>query len=177
MDYATDWFLRKTCVMLNLHHIKYYFLVFMVALADQLSKIAIRTKINENEQLIFLNGHFKILSVHNKGAFLSLGDSWPTSMRWVILILFVSILLLVLWRLMLHSSTTTKHKLCYSIIIGGGLGNLIDRIYFDGVTDFLWIGFGPLQTGVFNLADMGILFGVLYLILEPFYLKIHSKNN
>ncbi len=163
--------------MLSSYNIKYYLYVFLITLADQLSKIAIRMNISENEQLIFLNGHFKILFVHNKGAFLSLGDSWSTSMRWIILILFVCFLLLVLWRLMVHSSTTAKHKLCYSIIIGGGLGNLIDRIYFDGVTDFLWIGFGPLQTGVFNLADMGILFGVLYLILEPFYLKIHSKNN
>ena len=162
--------------MLNLQHIKYYFLVFLVTLADQLSKIAIRMNFSEHEQHIFLNGHFKVLFVQNSGAFLSLGHSWPTWLRWLVLILFVSVLLFILWRLMVHASTSAKHKVCYSVILGGGIGNLIDRVYFDGVTDFLWIKLGPLQTGVFNLADVGILFGVLYLILEPFYLKVHSKN-
>jgi signal peptidase II len=53
-----------------------------------------------------------------------------------------------------------------SLLAGGGIGNLIDRIANDGaVTDFVRIGIGPLRTGIFNLADVAIVVGVLVLAL------------
>jgi signal peptidase II len=51
------------------------------------------------------------------------------------------------------------------LLTGGGLGNLIDRISNNGaVTDFLRLGIGPLRTGIFNLADVAIVSGVLMLL-------------
>jgi signal peptidase II len=49
-----------------------------------------------------------------------------------------------------------------ALICGGGIGNLIDRVRFDGlVTDFLNVGAGPLRTGIFNVADMALMLGLL----------------
>jgi signal peptidase II len=52
-------------------------------------------------------------------------------------------------------------------ILGGGLSNLLDRCLYDGrVFDFLNVGIGTLRTGVFNVADMGIMLGVALLLLS-----------
>ena len=57
-----------------------------------------------------------------------------------------------------------------ALIIGGGLGNLIDRILNQGaVIDFMNIGIGPIRTGVFNVADLAILAGIF--IFAAFYAK------
>lgn len=56
-----------------------------------------------------------------------------------------------------------------SLILGGGLGNLIDRLLRDGhVTDFLNVGFGSLRTGIFNVADAAITTGALLVLAAAF---------
>ena len=61
-----------------------------------------------------------------------------------------------------------------ALILAGGIGNLIDRISNNGlVTDFINVGIGPLRTGVFNVADMAVLFGVLALG----YLSIYTHED
>lgn len=62
------------------------------------------------------------------------------------------------------------------MIIGGGMGNLIDRLFFNGlVIDFLNIEIGPLRSGIFNVADIAIMvggFALLYMYFrEEYYLK------
>jgi signal peptidase II len=53
-----------------------------------------------------------------------------------------------------------------SLIVGGGFGNLVDRVFRSGaVTDFIYMRYGPLRTGVFNLADVFITTGVFALLL------------
>ena len=47
-----------------------------------------------------------------------------------------------------------------TLLIAGGLGNLIDRLVYGYVTDFLNVGIGSLRTGIFNVADMAIMLGV-----------------
>jgi signal peptidase II len=55
-----------------------------------------------------------------------------------------------------------------SLVIGGGIGNLIDRVAFNGgVTDFMNMGIGSLRTGIFNVADVWIMAGVVLLALTP----------
>lgn len=56
-----------------------------------------------------------------------------------------------------------------SLILAGGIGNLIDRVVFNGVvTDFLNIGIGSLRTGIFNIADVVIMLGVGLVIYRSF---------
>lgn len=53
-----------------------------------------------------------------------------------------------------------------ALICGGGIGNLIDRVRFDGhVTDFLNLGVGSIRTGIFNVADMALMIGVALFFL------------
>ena len=55
-----------------------------------------------------------------------------------------------------------------SSVISGGVGNLIDRIWRGSVIDFIYIGVGPLHTGVFNIADMAITGGLMLMLYEQY---------
>jgi signal peptidase II len=54
----------------------------------------------------------------------------------------------------------------FALIIGGGIGNLIDRIVHDSVTDFFQIRLGFFRTGIFNIADLAVTNGVFILFLQ-----------
>jgi signal peptidase II len=56
--------------------------------------------------------------------------------------------------------------LCF--VIGGGVGNLFDRILYGSVTDFLYVKFGIFQTGIFNMADVSIMAGLFIILLQVF---------
>jgi signal peptidase II len=70
----------------------------------------------------------------------------------------------------LASSDNSKAKMIsLSLVLGGGIGNLIDRIFNEGrVIDFMNIGIGSLRTGVFNVADIAISCGVVWLLVISF---------
>lgn len=51
-----------------------------------------------------------------------------------------------------------------SFVIGGGIGNLYDRVLYGSVTDFMHLKFGIFQTGIFNMADVSIMLGMLIIV-------------
>jgi signal peptidase II len=106
----------------------------------------------------------------NTGAFLSLGSSLPEHWRQLIFTIFVGVFLLgLLLYVLLSRNLSGNHVTCLSLICGGGLSNLIDRIAYDGrVVDFLNVGIGPVRTGIFNVADMAITAGAIYLAIDSF---------
>jgi len=110
--------------------------------------------------------------VENKGGFLGLGACMPDHMRFVMFVILVSVFLaaLLIWMVRnddLHWSSAAASTL----IIGGGLGNLIDRIVnYGAVIDFMNVSIGSIRTGIFNLADLAIMAGLLMLAVS------HSRN-
>jgi signal peptidase II len=108
-----------------------------------------------------------LLYTDNRGAFLSLGENFPEEVRTIVFDVFVAIGLAVAAIALFRSKLQRGDDLALAAIIAGGLGNLIDRLRFAGrVTDFLYLGAGPLHTGVFNIADMAITFGVIWLMVS-----------
>jgi signal peptidase II len=66
------------------------------------------------------------------------------------------------WR---SAANTSLHVVALGLVAGGGLANWLDRVVDDGaVTDFVSLGIGTLRTGIFNLADVAIVLGVLLLL-------------
>ena len=59
--------------------------------------------------------------------------------------------------------------IAFGLIIGGGIGNLYDRVVFGRVTDFLHMNFHFFQTGVFNMADVSIMTGTFIMLLGIFF--------
>jgi signal peptidase II len=116
----------------------------------------------------YAGGLFRLVYAENPGAFLSLGATLPATTRFWIFVVMAALLLTGVGIFALRSLQQTPLPVIVAIalVIGGGLGNLIDRIVHDGrVVDFMQVGFPWLRTGVFNVADMAIMTGVGLMLL------------
>lgn len=146
--------------------ILYLSIIAGVLLLDQATKHIVRATLSDFMPRHFLGNTITLVYTENAGAFLSLGANLPVHLRTIVFDVIVAAgLLAALFVLFRGKVTAHGDDVALAFIIGGGVGNLIDRIRFSGrVTDFIYLQAGPLHTGVFNVADMAITFGVLWLL-------------
>ena len=159
-----------------------FFLSAFLITADQITKKLIVDNIPQyNIGFSFWNDFLWIIHVKNTGIAFSMGDSFPVIFR---IILFIVIPLIVMGGLAVYivktDSITLFQRWLLAGILGGGLGNLIDRVFrSDGVIDFISVKFyglfGMERFPVFNIADSSIvIFG--FLILITFFLEGRRKS-
>jgi len=142
--------------------------IILVTIAiDQQTKVMARASLM-NAYPRHYAGVLTLLYTENPGAFLSLGSNLPPNVRHLVFDGLVSIgLLVAAFVLFTGRMQPGPDDVAIALIIGGGVGNLIDRFRLGGrVTDFIFLQAGPLHTGVFNVADMAITGGVLWLALS-----------
>jgi len=116
----------------------------------------------------YFHNTFRLDYVENTGAAMSMGDGLSkTASFWLLSILPLGFLVFLGGYVLLNSKEMGLLKLfSFSLIIAGGLGNVIDRIVFDRhVTDFMNIGILNLRTGIFNFADVCVTSGAIGLLL------------
>ena len=134
---------------------------------DQISKKIVRTEISDYEHISIIKDRFTLTKVENSGAFLSLGDNMPYIFRLIILtglpLLFLGY---GLYFLFAKRNLPMSMQIALCFLIGGGIGNLYDRIVHGSVTDFMHMDFYLFQTGVFNFADISIMIGVGTLLFQ-----------
>ena len=156
--------------------IKFILLLFLVALnvgCDQVSKIIVRQKIDYNENISLIKNHLTLTKVENTGAFLSMGDNLPEVARFTLLSLLpILILGFGLYYLLTQKDLPVLMQLGMCFLLGGGIGNIYDRLKFGSVTDFLHIDFGLFSTGIFNFADVSIMVGIGVLLIHSLKSKI-----
>ena len=148
--------------------------LFLTVGCDQVTKVVARETLKNFRTLHFFSNSLTLQYTENPGAFLSLGASLPESLRFGIFTLAVSLFLaFTLFILFQKNNMDRVTTVALALLTGGGIGNLIDRLFRGKVSDFIHISVGPLQTGVFNVADMAIVLGVIL------YLFVHfrSKEN
>ncbi|MFN0200110.1 MAG: signal peptidase II [Bacteroidia bacterium] len=135
---------------------------------DQVTKELARIYLRDKGSFSYFNDMFRWEYVENTGAFLSLGSTLPDWANIVLLSVLPSIVLLLVAYYVVKNMQHLPlgQMLCFSGIIAGGVGNLIDRIFNDRhVTDFMNMGIGSLRTGIFNVADVYIMFGMIIMLL------------
>ena len=110
----------------------------------------------------------RLVYTENPGAFLGLGSTLPHGVRFWTFTVGCGVLLLGLvgWAA-LRRGVPLSTALSAALIVGGGAGNLVDRIQQGRVVDFLNLGAFGLRTGIFNVADVAITTGVILLVLLP----------
>ena len=137
---------------------------------DQVSKKIVRQTVYPYEMIHMLHNHLTVTRVENSGAFLSTGDSLPKSIKYIFLSL-LPMITIVLGLIYVFSKPVISNNMLTGIcfVIGGGVGNLVDRILYGSVTDFLHLNFGIFQTGIFNLADVSIMIGMFIILLQFFF--------
>jgi len=136
---------------------------------DQVSKKIVRQKIDYNAQIQVIENHFTLTRVENTGAFLSVGNSLSKPLKFILLSL-LPLLAIVggIFYLTIKSNVSKAAVISFCFVIGGGIGNIFDRIAYGSVTDFLYLKWGALHTGVFNLADISIMMGTGIILLFSF---------
>jgi signal peptidase II len=140
-------------------------LLFLTVGCDQASKFLVRDTLPITGTLTYLGNNVRFQLAQNRGAFLSLGAHLDEDARFWIFNISVSLVLCVLaWVLFVGRELNSRMTLGLTLILAGGIGNLIDRFAFGSVTDFLNLGIGNLRTGIFNFADVAIVIGVLLIL-------------
>ena len=139
---------------------------------DQISKIIVRNEVGNNEIISLYGNWFTLTKVENAGAFLSAGSALPDLIRILLLsVLPVIFLAYGLFMILINKNISNLQIVGWSFVIGGGSGNLYDRIMHGSVTDFLHLDLGLFQTGIFNMADISIMCGMLLILIDIFIPK------
>ncbi len=146
-------------------------LMFTVMVAtvgcDQGTKQTAKRFLEPGRTISCMGDVFRLSYAENPGAFLGLGAGLPEAVRRAAFLVLEPLLLFGLSLYVLFNGKLNKHAITGSaLIIGGGIGNLIDRLANQGaVIDFMNIGAGQLRTGIFNVADVAIMAGALMLMV------------
>ncbi|EIC28695.1 lipoprotein signal peptidase [Methylomicrobium album BG8] len=147
--------------------LKWLWLTLFAVLLDQGSKLAIDASMHLYESIPVIP-YLNLTYVHNTGAafsFLSEAGGWQ---RWFFsgLALFIGIGITV-WLARLHKHETLLAA-ALSLILGGAIGNLIDRVAYGYVIDFIDVYYGNSHFPFFNIADAAINLGVFLMLAESF---------
>lgn len=138
----------------------------VVLVLDQLSKWWVITRLMNPPRVIEVTPFFNFVMWWNKGVTFGLFASAPGWGRWALVVLTLVItVVLVIWLVKVN------HKLpalAVGLVIGGAVGNVIDRIRYAAVADFLDFHAGGWHWPAFNLADSAITIGVGLLLIDAF---------
>tara|TARA_Y100001936_G_scaffold240384_1_gene274731 strand:+ start:17 stop:493 length:477 start_codon:yes stop_codon:yes gene_type:complete len=145
-------------------------IIIFIFFLDRVSKIYI-LNIAESQSIvnISINSFLNLILVWNTGIGFGLFQLDQSFAYNLITILIIIINLIILYLLIYAENL---HKVFLSMILGGSLGNLFDRIYYSAVPDFIDLNYNGYHWFVFNVADIFISMGILTLI----FLEMFKKN-
>ena len=147
-------------------HRRYVLIAAVVAaviVADLVTKAAIERGLALGASIEVIPGFFNLVSWRNTGAaFGMLGNGGPLV---TYLLMAVNVVALGVIAYLIHHSKKTSMDLALSLVAGGAVGNLIDRVRYGEVVDFLDFHIGSLHWPAFNVADSAITTGVVLLIV------------
>lgn len=147
--------------------LKYLWLSLAIIIADQISKTVMVNWLDLYETVPVLP-FFNLTLAHNTGAafsFLAGAGGWQ---RWFFVVLAAVIsLVLIIWMKRL-AQTAKLEAISLALIIGGAIGNVIDRLIYGYVIDFLDVYVGNYHWPAFNIADSAICIGAVLLIIDSF---------
>ena len=151
-----------------------FIIIFSIFLIDQVSKYYIINIFEFQNEAIYLSSFLNLQLIWNEGIAFGLlsfeNDLYYNSITFVIIIVILILLFLI--------KNDDQYSYFYSIIVGGALGNLIDRIRYSSVPDFIDFHISNFHWFVFNIADIFVSLGVICLIVaEIFFNKnVNEKN-
>ena len=146
---------------------------------DQISKFIVRAQIAQNEIIELVGETFIMTKVENSGAFLGMGSDLSPALKWILLLILPVIVLSgVVYYIITNKTLDRLSLIAFCCIVGGGIANVFDRFVYGSVTDFFHIDLGGVfRTGIFNVADMSVSFGMILLVIASFKQKKLEKLN
>ena len=151
---------------------KIYLLSILVIIIDQISKLIVVKNMNIGEEIVIIKKFFSILYVTNTGAAFSMLENSTT----LLIIISLFCLALIVSLLKKEKNINVVKIISFGILIGGMISNLIDRVFYKNVIDFLSFTIFSYKFPVFNIADIGITIGVFLYLLVNLKEEILSKK-
>lgn len=157
---------------------KFYFLIAaIVVLVDRITKWLIASQITLHESINVIPGFFKLTHVENHGAAFGLFDESPSQWKIAALVLFslaaMVVVAVLLWK---NSHALTATGIGLSLVLGGAIGNLWDRLISGHVVDFLDFYVSSYHWPAFNVADTAIVIGAFLLVGEILLAKSPNQE-
>ena len=140
---------------------KFFFISFLFFALDTVSKYIVNLKLSIGDK-IEITSFFNIVNYKNTGFIFGIFSQIPYMLYLIINIFLFIIVLYILLKLYFENS---RLLLPLSLITGGGIGNLIERFFYHGVTDFIDIYYKFYHWPAFNFADLFISSGIIIFIL------------
>ena len=157
--------------------IRFLLIMVLVAVSDQLTKLWIVQQFTLHETLPVIPGFFNLTLLYNSGAAFGILSGLPMLWRQIF---FISISAAAVIALVIMQRKLGRQHVLYSIsfglISGGALGNMVDRVRWGAVADFLDFYIGKYHWPAFNVADSGITVGIALFILLQFWEERRSAS-
>lgn len=133
----------------------------VIALVDQIVKLIIVNNV-ANQSVTVIDNFFQLSYVENTGA------AWGifSGTRWFLIIISILAIFAIIKYFILDINVTKMEFVGYALVLGGIIGNLIDRIIYGYVIDYAAFNFGTYQFPVFNIADSAIVIGVGLVVIH-----------
>ena len=137
------------------------FVVVATIGCDRVTKHAAKMMLAGTADRSYLADTVRLTYAENTGGFLGVGARWPPAVRTTVFVVLTGLVLIGLAGIALRRAATIWQQLGFALFLAGGALNWFDRIGQGRVVDFLNIGIGPLRTGIFNVADVALMTGVV----------------
>ena len=148
----------------------------LVVLLDQATKAWVSRTLDLNQWIDMLP-FLQITRLHNEGAAFSLLASASGWQRWFFIVLgLVICVVLMVWLRRIRTPEHTLLALGFSLVLGGALGNIIDRVWLGHVVDFIHVHWSDWYFPAFNVADSAISVGACCLLLDAFKERESGKH-
>jgi signal peptidase II len=157
---------------------KYHIIIAaLIVLSDRMTKSLVAQKIALSDSIDVIPGVFRLTHVQNQGAAFGLFADSPSEWKVAMLILFsvaaLAVVSALLWK---NGNALNTTAIALSLVFGGALGNLWDRVVSGRVIDFLDFYLGSHHWPAFNIADSAIVVGALLLLSEIFLAPQEEKE-
>ncbi|MEC0237099.1 signal peptidase II [Paenibacillus kribbensis] len=149
----------------------YFGIALIIFLIDQGVKYLVATRMELYEQIPVIGNFFLITSHRNRGAAFGILEG----QRWLFIVITIVVVIGIVWYL--RKTVKAGQKLlpvALSLVLGGAVGNFLDRAISGEVVDFAQFNFGSYTFPIFNVADSAIVVGVALIILDTL---LESRRN
>ncbi|MBM7095845.1 MULTISPECIES: signal peptidase II [Alteribacter] len=142
----------------------YYFIAVIVIILDQFTKWLVVQNMELRQSIPIIENVFHLTSHRNAGAAFGMLQG----QMWLFLIATIAVLIIVPYYIQKEAKNNTLFGVSMGLVLGGAIGNFIDRLLFGEVVDFLDVYIGSYNFPIFNVADSALVVGVGLLIIHVF---------
>ncbi|GEL75950.1 signal peptidase II [Tenuibacillus multivorans] len=151
---------------------KYYILTLIIIFFDQITKWMVKSSMELYESVEVIPGFFSITSHRNSGA------AWGIleGQMWLFYIVTVIVIGIIIYYMQQYKNSYPWLMVGFAIILGGAIGNFIDRIYLQEVIDFIDVVIFGYDFPIFNIADSALTVGVIFVIIMMLIDEMKKKG-